>query len=191
MLQDLRYAFRTLRRSPAFAFTAVLTLALGIGTNTMMFSVVNAVLLRPLPFPDPERLVAVYSFNRHANVGRIRASALDFGDWRRDARSFDAMAGYIGNGFTFSGDGEPELAIGQGVTSDFFRTMDVQPLAGRTFTPDEFTPGHERVIVLSHALWQRRFSGDRAVIGRTVTVNGKPFTVVGVMPPGFTFPDPR
>jgi putative ABC transport system permease protein len=191
MLQDLRYAFRTLVRSPAFTATAVLTLALGIGANTVMFSVVNAVLLRPLPFPDPDRLMLVSSFNRHANVGQIRASALDFADWRSQSRSFAGMAGYVGTGFTFSGEGEPELAIGQNVTADFFKTLGVQPLAGRTFSADDFVPGHERAIILSHALWQRRFAGDRGVVGRTVTVNGKAFTIVGVMPAGFTYSDPR
>jgi putative ABC transport system permease protein len=191
MLQDLRYAFRTLCRSPAFTATAVVTLALGIGANTVMFSVVNAVLLRPLPFPDPDRLMLVSSFNRHANVGQIRASALDFADWRNQAHSFDGMAGYVGTGFTFSGDGDPELAIGQNVTADFFKTLGVQPLAGRTFSADDYAPGHERAIVLSHALWVRRFASDRRVVGRAVTVNGKPFTIVGVMPAGFTYSDPR
>jgi putative ABC transport system permease protein len=191
MLQDLRYAFRTLVRSPAFTATAVLTLALGIGANTVMFSVVNAVLLRPLPFSDPDRLMLVSSVNQRAAVGEIRVSALDFADWRSQAKSFDTMAAFVGTGFTFSGDGEPELAIGLNVTADFFKTLGVQPLAGRTFAADEFAPGHEREIVLGHALWQRRFAGDRGVVGRTLTVNGKPFTVVGVMPAGFEFPDPH
>ena len=130
MLQDLRYALRTLVRSPSFIVAAVLTLALGIGANTAMFSVVNAVLLRPLPFPDPDRFLLVSSVNRRAAVGEIRASALDFADWRSQTKSFDAMGAFAGTGFTFSGDGEPELAIGLNVTADFFKTLGVQPLAG-------------------------------------------------------------
>jgi putative ABC transport system permease protein len=192
MLQDLRYGFRTLFRAPAFTATAVLTLALGIGANTVMFSVVNAVLLRPLPFPYPDRLMLVFSFNTRANSrGEVHASALDFADWQSQAHSFESMAGYVGTGYTFSGDGEPELVIGENVTADFFKTLGVLPMAGRTFDQDEFAPGRERELVLGHALWQRRFAGDPSVIGRTVTVNGKPFTIVGIMPAGFTFPDPR
>jgi putative ABC transport system permease protein len=191
MLQDLRYAIRTLSRSPAFTATAALTLALGIGANTVMFSVVDAVLLRPLPFSDPDRLMLIASLNTHGNVGQIRASALDFIDWRSQAKSFDGMAAHVGTGFTWSGDGEPEQVIGGLVTVDFFKVLGVNPLAGRTFTPDEFTPGHDREIVLGHSLWQRRFASDRSVVGRTVTVNSKSFTIVGVMPPGFDYPSKR
>src|SRR6266511_5653469 len=121
MLQDFRYAIRTLLRSPAFTATAAITLALGIGANAVMFSVVNAVLLRPLPFADPDRLVLLSSLNVHKNVGQIRATALDFADWRAQARSFERMAGYVGTGFTFSDAGEPERLLGQLVTTDFFR----------------------------------------------------------------------
>src|SRR5262249_30987398 len=142
MLKDLRYALRTLVRTPAFTLTAVLTLALGIGANAAMFSVVNAVLLRPLPYVDPDRLMFIFARNSQRNAGQMRASALDFADWRRDARSFEAMAGHTGTGFTFSGsEAAPELAIGQLVTEDMFRVLGVQPLAGRLFRPDEFTPG--------------------------------------------------
>src|SRR2546427_3889768 len=122
MLQDLRFAIRTLFRSPAFTATAALTLALGIGANTVMFSVVNAVLLRPLPFRDPGGLMLVFSINSRKDVGQIRATALDFFDWRSRARSFEAMAGNIGTGYTFS-DGEPEFVLGQQVTADFFTVL--------------------------------------------------------------------
>ena len=191
MYQDLRYAIRTLLRSPAFTATAALTLALGIGANTVMFSVVDAVLLRPLPFRDPNRLMLIVSLNTHGNVGEIRASALDFADWRSQATSFDGMAGHVGTGFTFTGEGEPEQVIGQLVTVDFFKVLGVNPVAGRTFAPDEFTPGHDKEIVLSHALWQRRFAGDRSVIGRSVTVNSQAYTIIGVMPPRFDYPNKR
>jgi putative ABC transport system permease protein len=191
MYQDLRYAIRTLLRSPAFTATAALTLALGIGANTVMFSVVDAVLLRPLPFRDPDRLMLIASLNTHRNVGQIRASALDFADWRSQATSFAGMAGHVGTGFILTGDGEPEQVIGQLVTADFFDVLGVKPLAGRTLSPDAFAPGHDQEMVLSHSLWQRRFAGDRSAIGRTVTASGKPYTIVGVMPPGFEYPSRR
>src|SRR2546428_5137308 len=124
MYQDLRYAIRPLLRSPAFPATAALTLALGIGANTVMFSVVNAVLLRPLPFRDPGGLMLVFSVNSRKEVGQIRATALDFFDWRSRAQSFDAMAGNIGTGYTFS-DREPDFVLGQQVTADFFNVFGV------------------------------------------------------------------
>jgi putative ABC transport system permease protein len=191
MLQDLRYAVRMLLRTPGFTATASLTLALGIGATTLMFSIVNAVLWRPLPYPDPDRLLMIFSVNRQSNVGQIRASALDFDDWRTRARSFEALAGHIGTGFTFSGAGEPELVRGQLVTADFFRVLGVEPSVGRVLASDEFTPGRETRVVLSHRLWQRRFGGDAAIIGRPVTINNRPVVVVGVMPPGFSYPDPN
>src|SRR5437660_11343271 len=124
MLHDLSYAFRTLVRARAFTITAALTLALGIGANTVMFSVVNAVLLRPLPFRAPDRLMLLFSVNSRKDVGQIRATALDFFDWRSGSHSFDAMAGNIGTGYTFS-DGEPEFVMGQLVTADFFNVLGV------------------------------------------------------------------
>src|ERR687888_1901916 len=154
MVQDLRYAIRSLVRTPAFTITAVLTLALGIGANTAMFSVVNAVLLRPLPFPEPGRLVLIFGLNSRSNVGQVRASALDFADWRREARSFEAMAGHVGTGFTFSGAGDPEFVLGQLVTADFFNVLGVAPVIGRTLTADDFEPSHDRALVLSYGLWQ-------------------------------------
>jgi len=192
MLNDLRYALRTLARTPAFTLTAVLTLALGIGANTAMFSVVNAVLLRPLPFADPDRLVFVFSQNSRRNEGQMRVSALDFADWQREARSFDAVAAHVGTGFTFSGDeAAPELAIGQLVTQDFFRVLGVQPLVGRPFVADEFTPGRDRALLLSYGLWQRRFGSDATVAGRIVAVNGRPYEIAGVMPRAFGYPTDR
>jgi putative ABC transport system permease protein len=185
------YATRTLFRSPAFTLTAAVTLALGIGATTLMFSVVNAVLLRDLPFADPDRLVVLSSLNRQQDIRQIRASALDFADWRSQSTSFDAMAGHIGTGLTFSGDSNPELVTGQLVTADFFRVLGVAPLVGRTLAADDFTAGRHHVIVLAHGIWQRRFGGDRTVIGHSTIVNGEPYTIVGVMPPGFSFPDTR
>jgi len=192
MIQDLKFALRTLFRSPGFTTTAALTLALGIGVTTLMFSVVNAVLLRPLPYPRPEQLMLVFSVNTSApEANSIRASALDFEDFRSRARSFDAMAGHVGTGFTFTGQGNPELVIGQMVTPDFFKVLGVAPALGRAFAPDEFAPGRETVTVLSYRLWKRRFGGDPAIVGSTVTINSKPYFVAGVMPARFDYPGPR
>jgi putative ABC transport system permease protein len=173
MLQDVRFAFRTLFRSPGFTATAALTLALGIGVTSLMFSVVNTVLLRPLPYPDQGRLMLVFNINTsEPDANTIRASALDFEDYRARARSFAALAGHIGTGFTFSGQGDPELVIGQRVTPEFFRVLGVQPALGRTFTADEFTPGRETTIVLSQRLWKRRFGASPSVVGTQTTING-------------------
>src|SRR4029079_1840986 len=115
----------------------------------------------------------------------------DFDDYRARAQAFEAIAGHIGTGFTFSGAGDPELALGQTVSADFFKVLGVQPARGRTFNPDEFAPGRENVIVLSHRFWKRRFGGSPSVVGTHTTVNGKPFTIVGVMPPDFEYPGRR
>jgi predicted permease len=192
MVQDFKFALRTLFRSPGFTVTAAVTLALGIGVTTLMFSVVNAVLLRPLPYPNQDRLMLVFNVSTDAaGSNTIRASALDFEDYRARARTFEAMAAHIGTGFTFSGAGTPELVIGQMVTPEFFKVFGVSPAIGRTFAPDEFTPGRELVVLLSQKLWKRRFGGDPAVVGSTVTINGKPYLVAGVMPAGFDYPGPR
>jgi len=141
MFQDLRFGVRTLVRSPGFSLTAAMTLALGIGVTSLMFSVVNAVLLRPLPYPDADRLMLLFSVNGSGAGNTIRLSALDFEDFRARARSFESMAGHVGTGFTFSGGGaDPELVIGQMVTSDFFSVLGVHPALGRTFAKDELTP---------------------------------------------------
>ena len=192
MVQDFKFALRTLFRSPGFTATAALTLALGIGVTTLMFSVVNAVLLRPLPYPAPDRLMLVFNVSTDAaGANTIRASALDFDDYRARARTFDAMAAHIGTGFTFSGRGNPELVIGQMVTPEFFKVFGVSPALGRTFTPDEFAPGRDLVVLLSEKLWKRRFGGDPAVVGSTVTINAKSYLVAGVMPAAFDYPGPR
>ena len=192
MLQDLRFAFRMLLRAPGFTAMAGLTLALGMGATSLMFSVVNAVLLRPLPYAEPSRLMLLFNVRTNTpSADTIRLTPLDFDDYKSRARSFEAVAGYIGTGFTFSGAGEAELVIGEMVTPEFFRILGVAPALGRTFAPDEFQPGHENVVVLSDRLWKRRFGGNPASIGSRVTVNGKPFTIAGVMPPSFEYPGSR
>ena len=192
MLQDLRFALRTLLRAPGFTTTAALTLALGIGVTSLMFSVVNAVLLRPLPYPAQDRLMLIFNVATNApDENMIRAAGLDFEDYRARARSFEAIAGHIGTGFTFSGQGDPELVIGQMVTPEFFKALGVQPSLGRAFTADEFRPGRENTIVLSQRLWKRRFGASPSVVGSHVTINGRPFTIAGVMPAGFEYPGRR
>ena len=186
---DVRYAVRALVRTPGFALAAVLTLALGIGANAAMFAVVYGILLRPLPYTAADELYLV--FQTSESLGRTRAAPLDFLDWRERTRAFAGMTAYCGTGFTLTGDRDAELVIGQLVSADLFDVLGVRPMLGRTFRGEENAAGHHRVIILSHGLWTRRFGADTSVVGRTITANGAPFTVIGVMPPGFAFPSTR
>jgi putative ABC transport system permease protein len=186
MIADLRYALRALVRSPGFTLAVVLTLALGIGANSAIFSVVYGVLIRPLPYAQPDRIVLL--FTRYPQVGRSNTSLPDFRDWREGTHSFEQLAARHGATFTLTGEGEPERVIADRVTSNFFTTFGVKPMLGRAFLPDEDKVGGEdRVVVLSHGYWQRRFGGDRRVLGKQIQLNGKPWTVVGVAPPEFRF----
>ena len=189
--QDVLHSFRMLRRSPGFTAAAVVTLALGIGANSAVFSVVNAVLLRPLPYPEADRLFMAFQFHEQADVGRTRAAPLDFLDWQQRSRSFTVMAAHTGTGFTLTGDGEPELVIGQLVSAELFDVLSIKPLLGRVFLPAENAAGHNRVMVLSHGLWQRRYGGDPSIVGRVIQANGEPYTVIGIMPLGFDYPERR
>jgi putative ABC transport system permease protein len=187
-LQDMRYAARTLWRAPLFTIAATLTLAIGIGVNTAMFAVVYGVLIRPLPYADADRLYLL--FQTSGRAGRTRVTPLDFVDLEGQVRSM-RVAAVVGNGFTFTGRDDPEFAIGQRVSGEFFNLLGAQPAFGRTFgTADEAAANHD-LIVLSHRFWQRRFGGDPNVIGRTVTANSRSFTVVGVMKPDFSFQGQR
>ena len=188
LLQDLRYGLRTLRKSPAFTVIALFTLALGIGANTAIFSIVNAVMLKPLPFPDSDKLVFMTSAFEKQGVSRnFATSYADFLDWRTTAQSFTAMASYHQDSFTLAGMDQPLHVSGETVSGDFFSILGTQPLLGRGFTRDEEKPG-TRVVVLSHDLWQSAFHGDRGIIGRAITLYKESYTVVGVMPAGFAFP---
>jgi putative ABC transport system permease protein len=189
LLQDVRYGLRMLRKSPAFTVIALITLALGIGANTAIFSIVNAVLLRPLPFPESDRLMFLTSaFERQPGVVRpFAVSYPDFFDWRAQAKSFTGMASYHGDSFTLTGLEQPLHVTGATVSGDFFSVLATQPLLGRGFTRDEEKPG-TRVVVLSHELWQSVFHGDRGIVGRAITMDKQSYTVVGVMPAGFLFP---
>ena len=185
LIHDARYAIRTLLRSPGFAAIAILTLALGIGANTALFSVVNGVLLDPLPYPDPGRLVALYGKAPGADHSPI--SYPNFLDWQRDTRSFSSIALYHNEDYNFTGAGEAERVSGYMVSAGFFHTLDVSPVLGRTFRADEDVVGAAPVVVLGAGLWKRRFGGSPNVIGSSIDLNGTTYTVIGVMSPDFTF----
>ena len=189
MLADIRYTVRFLRKSPGFAIIVVLALALGIGANTAIFSVVNAVLLRALPFPNPGRIVMVWSPNPQvlARVDELPPSNADLKDWREQNHVFERLAAFNSRQFNLAGEGEPERAGGAQVTADFFPALGVKPERGRWFAADEDQPG-KRVAVISHALWQRRYAGEPGILGRQITIDGEGYTVAGVMPPEFQFP---
>jgi putative ABC transport system permease protein len=186
---ELRLVVRRLRRSPGFTVAAVLTLALGIGANTTLFSLADAALLRPLPYPTAGRLMMLWETQPGAGKARERASAANFLDWRHEAPAFDAMAAWDDWGLALTGAGEPEELSAVRVSPNLFSLLGVTPALGRAFVPEEETSGRDRVVVLSHDFWAVRFGGDSGVIGGTLTLDGQPHEVVGVMPEGFRFPD--
>lgn len=182
MKNDLAYAFRMLLKHPGVTAIAVITLALGIGANTAIFSVVNAVLLNPLPYKQPDRLVSLWE-----NVpghGRWRASPANFFDWKKQNTVFEDVAAFGQSSMTLTGSGEPEQLTGTRVSSGYFAVVGVEPFIGRSFASEEHEVGKGQVVILGHALWQRRFGGDRAIINRNITLDGSTYTLVGVMPPG-------
>ncbi len=183
--QDVRYSLRRLRAAPAFAATVIVTLALGIGANTAIFSVVNALLLRPLPYHAPERLVTIEHLYPSLDGLQAPVSAPGFADYRDETTSFARMAVSAGWGPNLTGTGEPERLTGARVSGHYFETLGVAPLLGRALRPEEDRPGDERVVVLSHGLWLRLFGGDSSAVGRRLQLNGDAYEVVGVMPPGF------
>ena len=191
LLTDLRYAWRTLRKSPGFSLVAVVVLALGIGANTAIFSVVNAVLLRPIPYPEPDRLMRVWHTppqKAFPGMTRFSVSAANYEDWEKENHVFESMAIYGYRGFNLTGSGEPERVLGAGVSAQFFSTVRVQPLLGRVFTEDENQAGRGDVVILSHSLWKNRFGGDPGIVGRNVPMNDKSYLVVGVMPANMVLP---
>src|SRR5919112_164837 len=185
LVQDLKFGMRTLLKRPGFTAVAVLTLALGIGANTAIFSVVNAVLLRPLPFKDSERLVIVYETTQ--TVPRDFVSVPDLEDYRAASRSFEGFATFVPQSVNFTGTGEPDRVVGAFATSSLFPLLGVQAERGRALDAGDDAEGGPLVAVLSNEFWQRRFGGDPNVIGRSLVFNGEPYTVVGVMPTGFQF----
>ena len=185
-LHDLRYALRTMLKSPGFTAVAVLALALGIGANTAIFSVVNSVLLRPLPYKDPGRLVHVHRMQAPIERGPI--SRPDFFEWRDKQEVFSGIGAYHFQVLNLTGSDQAEKVIGARVTGNFFSLFDVPPAAGRFFGPSEDQPGASRVVVISYGLWQRRFGGEADLIGQNITANGDSYTVIGVAPASFQFP---
>jgi putative ABC transport system permease protein len=188
--QDVRYAARSLRKSPGFTFVAAMTLALGVGANTAIFSVVNAVMLRPLPFSNPGQLVRIYESNVERGWPTFAVSHPNFLDWRAQAKSFQAMAAVDNIGLTWTSAGEAEVLQGRRVTATFLPTLQMAPILGRNFLEEEDRPGgNTRVAIVGHGLWQRAFGGDPAAIGKTMTLNAQPFTIIGVLPASFRWGD--
>ncbi len=190
--QDLRYALRTLRKSPAFTLVAALTLALGIGANTAIFSVVNAVILRPLPYPEPSRLVELWGNVKRVQVERRGTSMPDYLDWRAQSHSFEAMALYVGDNPTLTGLEEPERVAAEYVGQPYFSLLGVGAALGRTFRPEEDqVPQRNPVVILGDGLWKRRFGGDPGIVGPSLELDGRRYSIVGVMPPWFRGVDDR
>jgi putative ABC transport system permease protein len=185
VLQDARYAWRSLRRTPLFTVLAVLILSAGIGATTALFSVLDQVVIRPLPYKDPQRLVVVHEMLPTSATPRSPVSAADFEEWRAATRSFDQMALLFPMRYTLSGAVEAEEVFGARVSASLFTMLGARILHGRTFSEDEDAPGRDRVVVLGHGVWVRRFGGDAGIVGQQIRLDGEPHTVVGVLAPGF------
>jgi len=189
-MTDLRHAVRILAKNPGFTVVAVLTLAIGIGANTAIFSFVNAILLRPLPFKEPGRLVMV--FENHPVNGWFKNSvgAPVLGEWRKQSTVFEGLAARGYSGFILTGRGQPENLPGSQLSANIFSLLGIKPILGRDFLAEEETYGKHHVVLLSYELWQRRFGGDTNILARAITLNAEPHTVIGVMPPRTFFPEP-
>jgi putative ABC transport system permease protein len=188
-MNDLHFAFRQLRQSPGFTAVAVLTLALGIGVNTTIFSLVNGVVLRPLPFRDPERLVFIDENSPRQGFDRLGIAYPDYLDWRQQNTVFEDIGVYGHTAYTLTGRDQPERLLGVEVSASLFALLGVQPVVGRPFISGEDQPGAAPVALISHGLWQRRFGGDTNLLGQVLTLDGRSHTVVGIMPPRFAFPE--
>lgn len=189
-MNDLKFAFRQLLKNPGFTAVAVLTLALGIGANTAIFSVLNTVLLKPLPYHKPDRLMMIWADNPSYNLGfhELPPSQQDLMDWRAQAKSFEQIAAVSSATIDLKRADESQRIGTVKVTANLFDTLGIQAMLGRTFTADEEKPGKDKVVILAHALWQREFGGDPRVLGSSISLNNEPHTVIGIMPPGFSFP---
>lgn len=190
IIRDIRFALRGLAKKPAFAAIAVLTLALGIGANTAIFSVVHAVLLRPLPIKEPDRVMTFWHSAPAKGLQHMDLNDAMFAYYHKRTRTFETLAAFETGEFSLTGGGEPESVPGGVVTYDYFNVLGREPLHGRTFTAQEDTPGNNHVVLLSYALWQRRFGGNKDIVGQSINLDNEPATVVGIMPPDFDFPDP-
>lgn len=190
VIRDIRFALRGLAKKPAFTVIAVLTLALGIGANTAIFSVVNAVLWRPLAIKDPDRVMTFWHSAPAKGLQHMDLNDAMFAYYRNRTRTFESLAAFETGEFSLTGGGEPEAVPGAIVTFDYFNVLGREPLHGRTFTAPEDTPGNNHVVLLSYGLWQRRFGGNPNIVGQAIDVDNEPTTVVGIMPADFNFPDP-
>src|ERR1044072_5947714 len=186
LLKDIRFGIRSLSKRPAFTVIAIITLAIGIGANTAIFSVVDATLLRQLPYPDPERLVMLWSTGK----GQMSRCVPDYREWRAQNHVFEGLGAYWFGDFNLTGDNQnAERVQGAFVSANFFSVLGVTPVLGRGFQTADEQFGQHRVVLLSHELWQQRYGGDPQLIGRKMLLGGVPYTVVGVMPPGMAFLD--
>src|SRR5438093_482057 len=181
-IRDLRYSIRTLLKSPGFTTVTVLTLALGIGANTAVFSVLDTVLLKPFPYRDPENLVVLWE---RLQGDRNSVSATNFMDWKSRNQVFEEMAAAVvgGESFNLSSSDAPEQVFGARFSADYLELLGVKVALGRSFLPEEDRPGNDRVVILSHRFWKNRFNADPNIVGNSLTLNGKKFTVVGVLAP--------
>src|ERR1041384_1735145 len=189
LIKDLKYGVRSLLKRPGFLFIAISTLAVGIGATTAMFTVVNSLLLRPLNFPEPERLVRFQGINPQQGINSSNMSVPDIVDWQTQSQSFEQIAGFYTGGVFLNLDDETERVRAAGVSSDFFPLFKTSAISGRTIQADDMKQDAEPAAVISHALWKRRFGGTSDVVGRKIPMKNKPVTIVGIMPAGFTYPN--
>jgi len=187
--QDLRYAVRVLFKSRGLTTIALLTLALGIGVNSAIFSVVNAIVLRPLPYPNSEQLMVIWGNLHKTGLEEIEISALEFKDFQEQCQAFDQIAAYTTQGLNLTGVDQPERLRGAAISANLFPTLGIQPRVGRNFAAEEDRYGNDTRVILSHSLWQRRFAGDPSVVNKTIQLDGRTVVIVGVMPADFHFPD--
>jgi putative ABC transport system permease protein len=189
LIQDIRYGLRMRQRSPGFTAVAVITLALGVGANTAAFSVANTVLLARLPYRNPDRLVVISGLNPKQNSEISPVSPGTFAAPRSEPKIFEDMAAATDDLATITGGGEPEMVVGYDFSAEYFDVLGARPELGRTFLPEEDRPGEPNVAVLSDRLWRRRFGADPAIVGKPINLGRTPYTIVGVMPPRFRYPD--
>src|SRR5258708_4375380 len=185
LFQDLRYAARMLRKSPAFAAVAIITLALGIGANSAIFSVVNGVLLRPLPYEDPAKLMFIFSSSPSRGLHNYGTSPPDFRAMREHNHSLAGLSAFYSGHFNLTGAEQPELLPGDVVSAEYFKTLGVQPLLGRDFLPHEEQWGSHQVVIVSESFWRTHLNSDPAALSKTLTLNGEPYKIIGVMPARF------
>ncbi len=189
LLKDIRYGVRSLLKHSGFTAIAVITLALGIGANAAIFSVVNAVLLRALPFPNPDRLVMIWEDASFAGFPRNTPAPANFADWKAQNQVFEETAAIADRSFNLTADGEPEKIEAYAVTANFFPMLGIKPTLGRAFLPEDDKPDANKVVMVNYNLWQKRYGGERSVIGREIVLDGEKYTVTGVMPAGFQLLD--